>query len=219
MAYYKKIILGAIIISGVLLAGGIIYAASQGFNVTFEVSSPVSAYIKWAIPEGRVGAAGTNWDTMFYIKVKTADGSATLYTQPTLVTSDTWGRYNTLIDLSSVGAGTYDIYIKGHHSLTKKMDDITLAEGQNRLNFTQPDNSTATGTVRLLAGDISGATSSPALMGDDVINAVDLNIMLDHLDETDPTTRDIRANVNQDPEINSVDLSLLLNNLDQEGDQ
>ncbi len=213
-----KIVTIFCLIAAVSASGGLVFAASQGFNVSLEVSSPVNAYVKWAIPEGRVGAAGTNWDTIFYVTVKTADGATTLFTMPALATTDTWGRYLTPINMG-VGPGTYDIFIKGHHSITKKLDNVALAAGLNRLNFTQADNSTATGTIRLLAGDISGSTSSPATMGDDVINAVDLSIILSHLDEPDPTSRDIRANINQDPAVNSVDLSLMLNNLDAEGDQ
>jgi hypothetical protein len=207
-----------IIFTIALLSGCLAYAASQGFNVSFEVSSPVSVFVKWAAPEGRVGPAGTNWDTLYYLTVKDP-GGVTVFTMPALTSTDVLGRDLYPIDLTGVGNGTYNIFIKGHQSLTLKMSNVTLAAGLNRLNFTQADNSTATGTVRLLAGDISGSTSSPAVMGDDVINAVDLDILLNRLDEDDFSTRGIRANLNQDVVVNSVDMSLMLDNLDKEGDQ
>ncbi len=217
----NQIIIFSIISAATIFSGCLAYAASrasQSFNVSFQVGQ-TSVYLQSAAPEGRVGSAGTNWDTLYYLTVKTPGGGTTLFTMPALASTNVLGRDLTPIILTGVAEGTYDIYIKGHQSLTRKMSNITLAAGLNRLNFTQPDNSTATGTVRLLAGDISGATSSPAVMGDDVVNAVDLGILLNHLDETDPTDRDIRANLNQDSVVNSVDMSLMLDNLDKEGDR
>ena len=218
MGVNKKII-GIILFLLAILSGGLVYAQVTNFNVGLAViTSPVTAYVKWIAPQGRVGADGTNWDTLYYIKVKAAGGGSTLFTMSTLSSTDNLGRDLTPIEFTGLSAGTYDIYVKGHQSLTKKMSNVVLAEGLNRLNFTQADNSVATGTVRLLAGDISGATSSPSAMGDNVVNSVDLGILIDHLDQNDSTGNAVRANLNQDPAVNSVDLSLLIDNLDKNGD-
>lgn len=200
-----------------LLGAGVVQSASQELKAKINVFSPQSVYIQWAVPEGRVGSAGTNWDTQYYLTVKSLGGS-TLFTMPELAMTDVEGQDLEPIALTGLGNDHYDVFIKGHQSLTRKMSNVLLSGGLTRLNFSQADNSTTLGTVRLLAGDISGATSSPSVMGDDVINAVDLGILLGQLDEADPTSRAIRANLNQDTIVNSVDMSLMLNNLDEEGD-
>jgi len=215
----NKFTIFVIIFAAALLLGGLALAmtGSASFNVGLNVTSPISGYIKSAAPEGRIGAEGTNWDGLVFITIKKS--GVTKFQMSEVTSTDVLGRHLSPIDFTGVTPDTYDIYIEGHQSLTRKMSGVALVEGLNRLNFTQPDNSTATGTVRLLAGDISGATSSPGVMGDDVVNAVDLDILISHLDQDDPTGRGIRANLNQDPVINSVDMSLMLDNLDKEGDQ
>ena len=194
------------------------YALGADYLIRLGVSGNSQAVINMIAPEGRVGAQATNWDTNFYLTVKTL-GDSTIYTQPVLAASDDRGKYLTPIDLTGVVSGNYNILIKGAQHLTRKMSNISLSDGLNTLNFTQSDNSTATGTVVLLAGDINGTGVDPATLGDDVINAVDLNIMLAVLDQDDLTGNTVRANLNQDIVVNSVDMSLLLKNLDVEGDQ
>jgi len=197
---------------------GFAYGATQDLIIRTNVYSLRSVYIKWAVPEGRVGLAGTNWDTLYYLTVKDPSDNSILFSTTTLSQTDIEGKDLTAIPVPNVGSGAYNFYIKGHQSLTKKLSNISLLSGLSQLNFTQADNSATLGSLLLLAGDISGSTSSPSTMGDDVINAVDLSIMLNSLDDDDPTTRGLRPNLNQDPVVNSVDMSLLLNNLDKEGD-
>lgn len=186
-----------------------------------DATSTMNVFIEWAVPESRVGATSTNDDAIFYLTVRTANDAddTILWQMPNLATTSVDGTYATSITITGLSNGTYDVGIKTHQHITKILQDITLSDATvTRLNFTQPDNSVTYGDVRLLAGDISGTTSTPAEMGDDVINSVDLSIMIVDLDKDDFTGNDIRSNVNQDPVINSVDLSLLLKNLDLEGE-
>lgn len=186
-----------------------------------DATTTMSVFIQWAVPELRVGATSTNDDAIFYLTVRTANDAddTVLWQMPSLATTFVDGTYATSIAITGVANGTYDIGIKTHQHITKILQDIPLTDSTTtRLNFTQADNSASYGDIRLLAGDISGTTSTPADLGDDVINSVDLSIMIVDLDKDDPTGNDIRSNVNQDPVINSVDLSVLLKNLDLEGE-
>lgn len=178
----------------------------------------VTATVQWAVPEMRVGATGTNDDAFFYLTVKDPGTHAVVYLMPVLASTTVAGTYFTPIDLGSMPSGNYDVAIKTHQHLTRILRNVPLSTGNVVLNFTQPDNSSPYGTGTLLAGDISGSTSTPATMGDDVVNSIDLSIIINDLDRDDPTTRGIRSNLNQDPVVNSVDLSLMLKNLDVEGD-
>jgi len=186
-----------------------------------DATSSMDVYIQWAVPESRVGATSTNDDAIFYLTVRTSNNTddVILYQMPDLKKTTIAGTYSTSITITGLTADTYDIGIKTHQHITKVLQDIPLSDSTiTRLNFTQPDNSTTYGSIRLLAGDISGTTSTPADLGDDVINSVDLSIMINDLDKDDMSGNGIRSNVNQDPVVNSVDLSLLLKNLDLEGD-
>lgn len=180
----------------------------------------LTATIQWAVPQLRVGAAETNDDVTFYIAVHTSaeDGAAALFTQSALATTAVDGTYVTQIPLTGITAGTYDVTIKGHQHLTKKLNDIALTSGNTVLNFTQADNSSTKDSGVLLAGDVSNAGTSPATLGDDVVNSVDISLLLDDLDDIDATGNGFRTNLNQDTAINSVDLSILLDNLDVTGE-
>jgi hypothetical protein len=208
-----------IIILFLLLSTGTVWATSS-WNVTLQIINPIASTVRWAVPEGRVGTDGSNWDTTFFLKVTpTNDSDKTpLFVMSELKTTDVSGEYNTPISFDGLSDGTYDVSFKGHQHLSVKLNDVALASGNNSFNFTQTDNSIFLGPVRLLAGDINGDGLNPATLGDNVINSVDLSIMLRDLDLDDPTNRSIRANLNQDPVVNSVDLSLLLKNLDKQGD-
>lgn len=201
----------------------------QGINVEGNVTPvPVcvqdggntSATVQWAVPESRSGALGTNYDTDFYLTVRTSTNSddVVLFTQPSLATLASDGTYLVPIDFTGITAGTYDIGLKGKSHITKVLQDVVLNEGNNILNFTQSNNSGTFGTQTLFAGDINGVGLSPTTLGDDAINSVDLSLMLPDLDADDPTGNAFRSNLNQDTIVNSIDLSLLLANLDLTGD-
>lgn len=175
--------------------------------------------IRYAIPEGRVGALGTNDDTVFYLSVRTASNAddIVLYTTE-LATTSVDGTYLVELDLG-VATGTYDIGLKGSQHLTRVLQDVPIGVGSTTLNFSTADYaSTTRGSVRLLAGDVNGTGDSVATLGDDVVNSVDISTVLTVLDDSDLTGNNIRSNLNQDVVVNSVDLSLMLNNLDAEGD-
>ena len=139
---------------------------------------------------------------------------------PNLATTTIAGTYATSITLTGITDGVYDIGIKTHQHLTKILQDVTLSSATTTvLNFTNTTNTSIYGPQVLLAGDINGSTSTPADLGDDVVNSVDLSIIINDLDKDDPTGNDIRSNLNEDVVVNSVDLSLMLKNLDKEGEK
>lgn len=189
-------------------------------TVTIQGGTLVSAVVAWVTPQGRIGDVSTNSDVTFYLTVRTADDNddVILFTQSSLATTNADGSYSIPIDLTDISPGTYDIGIKGHQHLTKVLDNVTLSAGQNTLNFTQTDNSASRGSEVLIAGDINGNGSTPATLGDDVINSVDLSTMLGEFEDDDATGNSVRTNLNQDVIVNSVDLGLLIDNLDEEGD-
>ncbi|HRY36904.1 MAG TPA: hypothetical protein P5230_03460 [Candidatus Magasanikbacteria bacterium] len=194
-------------------------AASVSFPVELTVTRQVGAEVKWAIPEGRVGASSTNWDTTFYLYFKDPGTENIAYKMDSLLTTTVAGERLSPIIIDTLPEGNFDVYIKTHQHLSKKLANISIPDGLNIFNFTTTDNADGvTGPVRLLAGDISGLGVDPNTLGDNEINSVDLSIMLNDLDANDLTTRGIRANVNQDVVVNSVDLSLLLKNLDMQGE-
>ncbi|PIR03623.1 MAG: hypothetical protein COV59_05550 [Candidatus Magasanikbacteria bacterium CG11_big_fil_rev_8_21_14_0_20_39_34] len=187
-------------------------------DVITTTSTPV--IIQWAVPQNRVGDPGTNDDMLFYLTVRTASNAddVILYTQTDLATTTEAGTYETPILLQGISPGTYDIGIKGGAQLTQILNNVVLGETTTTLNFTQADNSSLKGTRVLLSGDVSGDATSPATLGDDVVNSVDISLLIDALDDTDATGNGIRSNLNQDSAVNSVDLSIMLDNLDAEGD-
>jgi hypothetical protein len=220
MKYIDKQIIFALCLLS-MTAGVAVYAATAGWSVSLQVTSPVAATVRWAVPEGRIGASSTNWDSTFYLAVRPASDSdkSVIFIMDTLVSTTVAGEYATPITLTGVAnSSTYDIAFKSHQHISSKLNDVFLEAGSNVLNFTQADNSIFMGPLRLRAGDINGTGDSPGTLGDNVVNSVDLSILLNQIDFDDPTTRGIRANFNQDVVINSVDLSMLIENLDLEGD-
>ncbi len=181
----------------------------------------VTVTIQWAVPQFRIGTPGTNDDLTFFIRVMTADDSddVVLFEQSTLVTTAVDGTYSTPIPLTGLLPGVYDVGIKGAAHITKKLDNVTLYDGNNVLNFTQPDNSVTKGSEVLIAGDINGDGTSSSTLGDDQINATDISVLIGFVDEFDLTGNTLRANVNQDTVVNAIDASILIRNLNLVGDQ
>ncbi len=176
--------------------------------------------IKWAVPQSRVGADGTNWDSDFYLSILTSNDNdnVVIYTTPNLIHLDEDGTHTDFIELPGINPGVYDIGIKTTQHITKVLDDVNLINGNTVLNFSQLDNSDTLGNEVLLAGDINNDGNTVNTLGDDVVNSIDLSIILEQLDVNDPTGNDYRSNLNQDTVINSVDLSIMLDNLDKTGD-
>jgi hypothetical protein len=138
-----------------------------------------------------------------------------------LATTDETGYSGpTPLALPVIDGRSNDIFIKTDQHLAKKITTVLPVGPVNTtLNFTQLDNSAPLGDERLLAGDVNNTGTTPATLGDNVVNAVDLSVLLARLDDADATTKSIRSNFNRDPVVNSIDLSLLLKNLDVEGDR
>ena len=197
-----------------------IYEHGTVWDEDIEASSTVS--VQWAVPELRSGAAGTNDDVVFYLTIRTAvdTDDAVVYSTGLIASTSPDGTYLIPIDLPGINPGTYDIAIKGHQHLTKKLDNVNLAGGHLVLNFSQVDyTSTTKGSEILLAGDINGTMSSTADMGDDKINALDLTTVLASFNADDPSGNAERANINQDTKVNALDLTTVLKNFNLLGDQ
>lgn len=167
-------------------------------------------------PEGR---SSNNYDTTFHFKVMNPDNQnhQVLYSHPNLLNSDNAGVNNSLIQLTALSQGNYDISLKSKAHLSLILDNVHLYPGDNFLNFTNTTSSPTNGSVVLKAGDIDGLAISSDNLGDNVINSVDVSILLSKMGNADPTGNNIRANLNQDNVVNQADLTILLGNLDQEG--
>jgi len=196
-----------------------IFTLASNLNVVLTVTEELKVTIRWATPEKRVGASETNDETTFFLTFKNPLTHGLVYTTGLYDTANDGTYLAPITVLPGVSNGTYDIGFKGKAHLTKILRGIDLPSGLTNLNFTQDDNSISKGSIRLIAGDINGDGATPATMGDDVINSVDLSAMIANLDADDPTGNGIRANLNQDPVVNAVDLSLMISNLDKEGDK
>jgi hypothetical protein len=210
----------ALLGSAFAMSGALAFDSNQ-VVITASVGGDVAGTVQWAVPQGRVGPPGTNDDSDFYLTIRTpADGDDTiLATIPasSLLSTGNDGTYLISTDLL-VSAGTYDVGFKGHQHLTRVLQDVALSNGTNVLNFSQPDNSAPKGSQVLLTGDVNGAGTSPATLGDDVVNSVDISTLLSVIDDDDPTGNAVRPNLNEDIVVNSVDLSWMISNLDVEGD-
>jgi len=219
----EKIILSGAFVSllGVLWSTNSFITQAQDVSVSAIVlDSLTTATIDMAVPELRDGVASTNDDTEFFLTVRTSTDTddVILFTQSVLASTSNDGTYTTPITLTGINPGTYDIGIKGHQHITRILNDVTLVGGNNVLNFSKADNSTGKGSVVLLGGDVNGAGTTPATLGDDVVNSVDISTLLSVLDDDDLTGNTLRPNINQDVVVNSVDLSIMIKNLDVEGD-
>jgi len=174
-----------------------------------------------ANPEQRSGITGTNYDTTYALSIFTPDNLNRIlrYQYPALLSTSISGVSNVyIVPPTSLTAGNYDAVFKSKAHLSRILDNVYLQLGENYLNFTNTTNVPTIGSRTLIAGDISGAATSPGTMGDDVINSVDLSILLQRFGTSDPSGNNVRANLNQDTTVDSTDLNILLGNLDKVGD-
>lgn len=198
---------------------GLSFVSAVDYPVEVSVLGEVGGAVRYVVPEGRVGADYTNWDAQYYLYLKNPGTQILVYKMDFLTSTSVTGENMNPILFPAVSAGNYDVFIKTHQHLSRKLSNLALIDGLNVFNFSTTDNTLGIlGPVRLLAGDISGAGTTPDTLGDNEINSVDLSILLNDLDAEDLVTRGIRANLNQDVVVNSVDLSLLLKNLDLQGE-
>lgn len=174
-----------------------------------------TAKIKWLLAESRVGTSGTNDDMIFYLKFK--QNGNTVYTT-SLLTSSSDGTYMSPILLDLVPPGTYDVYVKGSQTLTKKFSNVQIVSGENILNFTQTNVANTTkGTTQLIAGDITGIGNTINTLGDDAINASDIGVILGTFSQSG-TSNSLRGDINHDTTINASDIGIILKNFGQTGD-
>lgn len=194
-------------------AADIQLAANNTIHVHTQILVPTSTVtVHWAIPEMRVGPPGTNDDIRFYLTARS--GGVVVATTPIIASTTAEGTYDFPIPIN-VPDGIYDVGIKSHQHLTKILRNIALGTTSTILNFTQPDNSSSEGAGVLTAGDINGDGLSPATLGDDKINALDITTLLQQFGSTDKYAR---ANLNQDGKVNALDLTIILKNFNLTGD-
>ncbi len=177
------------------------------------IISEITAY-----PEQRSGATGSNYDTTYAFSILDANDQshAVYYSHPILQNTTNVGIGYPYMYISGMNAGVYDTAFKTKAHLTAIQDNVFLQLGENSINYTNPTNQVSIGSVRLVAGDINGAGTSPGTLGDDVINSVDISVLLNRFGASDPSGNSVRANLNQDSSVNQTDLDILLNNLDKE---
>lgn len=202
--------------------------AGDGCNITCQIEvgggrgEPTAITLTeiTAFPEQRTGTLGTNYDTDYYFRILDPnDLTHTIVYQDNNILSTNNAGLGLLSIEIPIGEGLYDASFKSEQHLTKILDSVFMQIGDNYLNFTNSQNLTSIGPVRLIAGDIDGIGSTVSTMGDDVINAVDLSILLDRIGNSDPSGNGQRANLNQDNVVDELDLNILLSNLDKEGDK
>ena len=171
-----------------------------------------------AYPEQRSGTV--NYDTDFTFSILNPDNQnhQVIYQYPYLLSSNNSGVSYVSAVLSMINEGTYDVAIKTESHLSKVLDNTYLHIGDNSLNFTNEENLPQIGSVVLIAGDINGTGGTLESLGDDVINAIDLSILLNRFGSSDFTGNSVLANLNQDGVVDETDLNILLGNLDKEGD-
>jgi hypothetical protein len=198
-------------------AGASFLANPIGVTASSTATNPTVQVVN-VLPELRIGASDTNDDVTYYLTARS--GGSVLFTQSNLLSTDNAGYATDVVALTGLSDGSYDIGIKTQQHLTRILRGVSVTSATTTaLNFTDPANGSATGSQVLLAGDIDNTATSPATLGDDVVNSVDLSLLINKLDVDDPSGNTLRANLNQDVVVNSVDLSIMLKNLDVEGDR
>lgn len=171
------------------------------------------AKIHWLVQELRTGTAGTNDAMIFFLKFK--QNGNLIYTTP-LITSASDGTYDAGVDLNNIPAGTYDVYVKGFQTLTKKYSNVNITSGDNVLNFTQTNvASTTKGSIQLIVGDVNGAGTSTNTLGDDLVNSIDATLVLG---ENGNTGSFLRTDINHDTLVNSLDVTSVSLNMNKSGD-
>lgn len=195
------------------------YTLRQG---TTWISSPtvVLVSVLFSTPQLRDVSGGDNYDSTYYLTVRTSSNSDDIILYSTALASSTVaGASIGSIELVGVSEGIYDIGIKTNQTLTKVLQDVPLVFGNTVLNFSATDYaSTTRGTEVLLSGDVDGTGVDNTTLGDDLVNSVDLSVILADLNDEDSDGNQVRSNINQDLSVNSVDLSIFLSNLNAEGD-
>lgn len=180
-----------------------------------STSNSTVAKIHWLIPDSRYTTLSNpdNHEMSFYLRFK--QNGNLVYT--TLISTTTiYGTNDNGILLDNVPAGTYDVYVKGTQTLTKKFSNVNISNGDNILNFTQPDVSNLTkGNILMIPGDITG-TGNSITQSDDEINASDIGPILLNMFSTGPG---LRGDLNHDGEINASDIGPVLLNMFKTGDQ
>lgn len=152
-----------------------------------------------ALPEKRVNKIGGNLANYSRLQIKNIPSGSVLLEN--FFTTGPLGLKDG-VNISTLSSGTYDVFLKGHSHLTKKLTALSITSENTEIDFSN------SGTQYLLAGDVNGL-----ILGDDVVNAIDLSILINDLD-----TFDLRTDLNRDNTVNALDLSILITNLDRHGD-
>jgi C1A family cysteine protease len=143
--------------------------------------------------QGRPSTPHPAWITSLEVSFYEPGSTTLLYKYQ--VTTDQSGQFN----LNDIPPSTYDVRIKGSHTLASIKRDVTLQPGSNTINF---------GT--LLEGDAND---------DNCVNAPDFSILRTAFGKSQGQAGyDPRADFNQDGAVNAPDFSLLRTNFSRCGD-
>lgn len=163
------------------------------------VDNSLTSILIKALPEKRVNKLGGNLANYSRFQIKHITSGSLLLED--FFTTGLLGLKEG-VDISSLASGTYNVFLKGHSHLTKKLADLSITSENTQIDFSNG------GIQYLLAGDVNGV-----ILGDDVVNAIDLSILINDLDSFD-----LRTDLNRDNTVNALDLSILITNLDRHGD-
>jgi len=159
------------------------------------------------IPEKRIPFTGNN-GTRVLIYIYRVGGTVPLHAYSYHDTNNN-GHYVGL-SLSGIMPGTYDIAVKGYAHLRKRLNDVTLTEGINTVDFT------FMGSDNLLCGDIY--TNGSYIDGDNKVNSIDVTYLVSKWAINDTGVSDERADVDENGQVNSLDMTKTINNYAVVGD-
>ena len=153
------------------------------------------------IPEKRVPLAG-NDSTRVIIDVYALGGTTPIQSY-SYYDTDNNGQY-TGLSLVGITAGTYDIAVKGYAHLRKRLNNVTLNNGTNTVDFT------FAGTEKILCGDVYVNGLYPD--GDNTVNSIDVTYLVSKWAVNDAGVSDERADVDENHQVNSLDMTKVVNN-------
>ncbi len=168
---------------------------SSGAVATATIVVPITLDIK-AWPEKRWPRTG-NWSTLAKVDLRDLGAQTVLDTDTVRTTNLGLGT----AEFTAVGAGNYDVALKGLSHLRKILRNTAVAAGSNSLDFTLGE------TFYLLAGDTHRSE-------DNLVNSLDLSYLLNRLNAGEEV-----SDLNRDTLVNSLDINILLANLMKSGDQ
>ena len=158
--------------------------------VTIGASGSISGTV---VLQGRPAAPHARWEIPLTVELRdpTTDALLQVFSPRT----DNRGRFA----IAGIAPGTYDLRVKGMHTLANRWSGLSLTSGVHTLNL---------GTLR--EGDVDN---------DNDVDATDASLLNLAFGSTPSSTNwDPRADLNEDGVVNGVDMALLAATFGQRGD-